>query len=257
MLQLVLAYLFAAGLGVTVVYLARQNRKQGWRRPASKWFGVELEPREAATPAALGVEPEPGELLLPQLLQLNRELAAHGTPVKPEVESPVAGSAETRGARRHPHGYEIGPPGIIGGNGRWRRRSITGFKPTRKCGEKRPFGVRWPRLGRTRTDGRRRAHPRRRSGRTPDQLRTFTWDKWRAGKAWEIASACAFALTTGWPSRTSLPFKSSGARSTRTSLPASPLPLWFASTSAGAALETPKLSTTKPPASPEWSAPAR
>jgi hypothetical protein len=91
MLQLVLAYLFAAGLGVTIVYLARQNRKQGWRRPASKWFGVELEPHEAA----IGIEPEPGELLLPQLLQLNRELAAHGTPVKPEVESPVAGSAET------------------------------------------------------------------------------------------------------------------------------------------------------------------
>jgi hypothetical protein len=94
MLQLVVAYLFAAGTGAAIVYLARQNRKQGWRRSDPKWFGVELRTRETATPAT-GVEPEPGELLLlPQLLQLNRELAAHGTPVKP-VESPVADSVET------------------------------------------------------------------------------------------------------------------------------------------------------------------
>lgn len=93
-LQLVFAYLFAAGTGVIIVYLARQNRKQGWQRPASKWFGVELETREAARPAALGVEPEPGELL-PQLLQLNRELAAHGSSGKPEVEIRQVGSAET------------------------------------------------------------------------------------------------------------------------------------------------------------------
>ena len=95
MLQLVFAYLFAAGTGVTIVYLARQNRRQGWKRPAPKWFGVELQTRETALPAALGVEPEPGEVLLPQLLQLNRGLAAHGTPVKPDVESPIAESAET------------------------------------------------------------------------------------------------------------------------------------------------------------------
>jgi hypothetical protein len=95
MLQLVFAYLFAAGTGVTIVYLARQNRKQGWRRPALKWFGVELETREAALPAAPSVEPEPDELVLPQLLQLSRELAAHGTAVKPKVESPVAEAAET------------------------------------------------------------------------------------------------------------------------------------------------------------------
>ena len=92
-LQLVFAYLFAAGTGVIIVYLARQNRKQGWRRPASKWFGVELETREAARPAALGVEHEPE--LLPQLLQLNRELVAHGTPHKPEVTIRQVGSAET------------------------------------------------------------------------------------------------------------------------------------------------------------------
>ena len=94
MFQLVLAYLFAAGAGVTVVYMARQNRKQGWQRPAPKWFGVQLETREAAMPVALGIESGPGELL-PQLLQLNRELAAHGIPVKPEVQSPAVESAET------------------------------------------------------------------------------------------------------------------------------------------------------------------
>jgi len=92
MFQLVLAYLFAAGMGVTAVYLARQNRKQGWQRPAPRWFGVELEPREAATPGALGIESESGNLL-PELLQLNRELAAHGTPI--QVESPAVESAET------------------------------------------------------------------------------------------------------------------------------------------------------------------
>ena len=95
MFQLVLAYLFAAGAGVTVVYMARQNRKQGWQRPAPKWFGVELEAREAAIPAALGMESDSGNLL-PDLLQLNRELAVHGTPIRPQVESPEVESAETR-----------------------------------------------------------------------------------------------------------------------------------------------------------------
>jgi hypothetical protein len=92
MFQLILAYLFAAGTGVTAVYLARQNRKQGWQRPAPRWFGVELEPREAAAPAAFGIESGSGDLL-PELLQLNRELAAHGTPI--QVESPAVESAET------------------------------------------------------------------------------------------------------------------------------------------------------------------
>ena len=93
MFQLVLAYLFAGGMGVTAVYLARQNRKQGWQRPAPRWFGVELEPREAAMPATRAFESESGDLL-PELLLLNRELAAHGAPVKPTVESEVE-SAET------------------------------------------------------------------------------------------------------------------------------------------------------------------
>jgi|GEM_PF-4285660 hypothetical protein len=87
MLQLVLAYLFAAGTGVTLVYLARQNRKQGWRRPAARWFGVKLDTPEDAKPAMLGIESDAGRLM-PQLLQLNRELAAHGTTVKPDVEIP-------------------------------------------------------------------------------------------------------------------------------------------------------------------------
>jgi hypothetical protein len=95
MFQLVLAYLFAAGMGVTVVYMARQNRKQGWERPASRWFGVELEPRQAATHAALGAASDSGELL-PELLKLNRELAAHGTTIRPQVQSPnEVESAET------------------------------------------------------------------------------------------------------------------------------------------------------------------
>src|SRR5579862_3122430 len=94
MFQLVLAYLFAAGMGVTVVYLARQNRKQGWQRPAPKWFGVDLQPREAATPTAFGVESDPGNLM-PELLQLSRELAVHGAPIRPQVEPSKVESAET------------------------------------------------------------------------------------------------------------------------------------------------------------------
>ena len=93
MLQLLLAYFFAAGMGVTVFYLAKQNRKQGWRRPAARWFGIELETREAAAPATLGMESEPGELL-PELLRLNRKLSVHGTPVNPQVESPAEESPE-------------------------------------------------------------------------------------------------------------------------------------------------------------------
>ena len=87
MLQLVLAYLFAASTGVTLVYLARQNRKQGLRRPAARWFGVTLDTPEDAKPAMLGIESDSGQLM-PQLLQLNRELAAHGTSVKPDLEIP-------------------------------------------------------------------------------------------------------------------------------------------------------------------------
>jgi hypothetical protein len=94
MLPLVFAYLLAAGTGVTLVYLARQNRKQGWQRPAPKWFGVQLETREVAMPLAAGMESNSGDLL-PELLRLNRELAAHGTSVKPEVPSPEIQSAET------------------------------------------------------------------------------------------------------------------------------------------------------------------
>ena len=93
MLQLILAYLFAAGTSVTLVYFARQNRKQGWQRPAPKWFGVQLGTHEATTPAGVGTESDSGELL-PQLLKLNRELASHGASVKPEGESPEVESAE-------------------------------------------------------------------------------------------------------------------------------------------------------------------
>ena len=94
MFQLILAYLFAAGMGVTVVYMARQNRKQGWQRPATKWFGVELETHEVSMRTAPAFESESGDLL-PDLLRLNRELAVHGTPIRPQVESPQAESAET------------------------------------------------------------------------------------------------------------------------------------------------------------------
>ena len=101
MFQLALAYLFAAGLGVTMVYLAAQNRKQGWQRPAPKWFGVELEAGEATRmPAPLVAESDPAELL-PQLLQLNRELASHGTPVKPAVEAPATPELVAVGAPDH------------------------------------------------------------------------------------------------------------------------------------------------------------
>jgi len=91
---LVLAYLFAAGTGVTMVYLARQNRKQGWQRPAPRWFGVELGTQRAAMPATAATESDAGDLL-PELLQLNRQLAALGTTNRPEVESSKAESAET------------------------------------------------------------------------------------------------------------------------------------------------------------------
>ena len=104
MLQLILAYAFAAGTGLTLVYLARENRKQGWQRPAAKWFGVQLQNRELAMDAS-GRAPEaqqepvsqPGELL-PQLLQLNRALAAHGRATRPEV--PVPAEAELVSTRR-------------------------------------------------------------------------------------------------------------------------------------------------------------
>jgi hypothetical protein len=94
MLQLVFAYLFAAGTGVAIVYLARQNRKQGWKRPEPKWFGVQLENREAIMPLAPDIESNPDGLLA-ELRQLNHELAAHGKTVNPVVASPEVESSET------------------------------------------------------------------------------------------------------------------------------------------------------------------
>src|SRR5204863_1302051 len=104
MLQLILAYAFAAGMGVTLVYLARENRKQGWQRPAPRWFGVQLQNRELvmdATERALEVPQEPVSQpveLMPQLLQLNHALAAHGRTTRPEV--PVPAEAELVPTRR-------------------------------------------------------------------------------------------------------------------------------------------------------------
>ena|SRR5579864_5715421 len=86
--ELVLAYLSAAGTTVAVVYLAKQNRKQRWQRPAPKWFDVALENQASAPPTSLLDGTESGDLL-PQLLQLNRSLAASGTPIQPEVESGI------------------------------------------------------------------------------------------------------------------------------------------------------------------------
>ena len=100
MAQLILAYLIAAALAVTVVYLARQNRKQGWQRPAPVWFGVALGTREAAKPAAFGTGSDSGDLMT-ELLHLNRELAAHGSPVKPEGEATETPEFVTVGTREN------------------------------------------------------------------------------------------------------------------------------------------------------------
>jgi len=86
MLQLLFAYAFAAGTSTAIVYLARQNRKQGWRRPAPKFFGVEIQDRESGMPLELDAQSAPDQLL-PQLLNLNHALAAHGAPQSVEVES--------------------------------------------------------------------------------------------------------------------------------------------------------------------------
>ncbi len=78
MLQLASAYLFAAGIGLLVIYLARRNRRQGWQRPAPTWFGIRLEPNRVLESDSVEV--------MGQLQQLNRELMSHGTPQKPELE---------------------------------------------------------------------------------------------------------------------------------------------------------------------------
>ena len=103
MLQLILAYAFATGTGLTLVYLATENRKQGWQRPALKWFGVQLQNRELGTNAHelatdAPQEPTPQPELMPQLVQLNRALAAHGRTTRPEVQVPA--EAELVSTRR-------------------------------------------------------------------------------------------------------------------------------------------------------------
>jgi hypothetical protein len=87
MMQLSLAYVFAAGLITGLVLLARQNRKQGWRRRRGVWL------EDQAELALLTVQSTPLAPTLQHLGdlgRLNQSLTSHGVPQAPApVEKPL------------------------------------------------------------------------------------------------------------------------------------------------------------------------
>jgi hypothetical protein len=87
MIQLSLAYLFAAGLISGLVLMARRNRKQGWRRRRGVWLEDQA---EAALRTIESPSGEPALQHLGDLGRLNESLVAHGVPQAPEpVEKPL------------------------------------------------------------------------------------------------------------------------------------------------------------------------
>jgi hypothetical protein len=84
MMQLSIAYLIAAGLITGLVLLARQNRRQGWRRRRGVW----LEERaEAALRTVESPSAAPALQHLGDLGRLNQSLVDHDAPVP--VEKPL------------------------------------------------------------------------------------------------------------------------------------------------------------------------
>jgi hypothetical protein len=87
MMQLSLAYVFAAGLITGLVLLARQNRKLGWRRRRGVWL------EDQAELALLTVQSTPVAPTLQHLGDLSRlsqSLTALGAPQAPApVEKPL------------------------------------------------------------------------------------------------------------------------------------------------------------------------
>ncbi len=89
MTQLILAYLFAAVMILTLFYLGKKNQREGWRKmrvqPIS--FAVESNQSRPSSPEIDYAEPL-GHLK--ELEDLNRALTAYQTPQKPAVAIPVA-----------------------------------------------------------------------------------------------------------------------------------------------------------------------
>jgi hypothetical protein len=87
MMQLSLAYLFAAGLIAAVALLALRNRNQGWRRRRGAWLEDQAEAamRSLESPWADAPLQHLGDLG-----RLNRSLTAYGLPQSPAVaEKPL------------------------------------------------------------------------------------------------------------------------------------------------------------------------
>ncbi len=75
MLELTLAYLAAAALISGLIFMARRNQKQGWRKPREIW-------RQA--PAPMEVRAEPGLAHLGDLGRLQQSLATESETVHQE-----------------------------------------------------------------------------------------------------------------------------------------------------------------------------
>jgi hypothetical protein len=85
MLELSLAYLFAAAIIAVLVVLAKRNQQQGWRKQRGQWMNVEL----TAAPA-LETWQDPSHM--GDLTRLHQSLTVDGQPTRPEPAKPVKDS---------------------------------------------------------------------------------------------------------------------------------------------------------------------
>jgi hypothetical protein len=96
---MILAYLFAAIMILTLFYLAKKNQKEGWRkqRPQPIRFAVDSYKSEPASPE-IDYESNPlGHLK--ELENLNRALTGYHVPQKPAVAIPVPIPVSVKGRK--------------------------------------------------------------------------------------------------------------------------------------------------------------
>jgi hypothetical protein len=88
LMQLSLAYIFAAGLIAGLALLARRNQRQGWRKKRGMWRGVQLGVEEGALEAREDA-PQPYAPLehLGDIDRLQQVLVALGEPQSELVEA--------------------------------------------------------------------------------------------------------------------------------------------------------------------------
>jgi len=92
--DLALAYLFAGAVIVLLLFFAKQNQKQGWKKRRGSWY--ESRATAAMQPFTASAEPAVSNAVLHHIGDLSRlrsALAVHGEPTRPEpAVAPASGN---------------------------------------------------------------------------------------------------------------------------------------------------------------------